>query len=144
MDDELNKVNDAVNDAAENVTSAVENTVDAAADAATDTANDLVASAPVNYSVPEVGGKQKKKGGSFIIWVIIILAAAGYFAYSVLFAYKPKISVNGKKFSPSVSVKELNKLGFVLCDSKGKIYEKNPTLPGKTINQLTTYYIGIK
>lgn len=151
MDDELNKVNDAVNDAAENVTSAVENTVDAAADAATDTANaasqavnDLVASAPVNYSVPEVGGKQKKKGGSFIIWVIIILAAAGYFAYTVLFAYKPKISVNGKEFSPSVSVKELNKLGFVLCDSKGKIYEKNPTLPGKTINQLTAYYIGIK
>ena len=151
MDDELNKVNDAVNSAAENVTNAVENTVEAAADAAVDTANaasqavnDAVAAAPI-AGVPEVGGKQKKKkGGSGIIWVILILAAAGYFAYAFFFAYKPKFSVNGKEFNMTTSVKKLNEMGLVLCDSTGKVYESNPTLPGKTINQLTTYYIGVK
>ena len=147
MDDELNKVNDAVENAAENVTNAVENTVEAAADtvnAASQTVNDVVASAPVLGDVPEVGGKKKKKGGSGIIWVILILVAAGYLAYAFFFAYKPKFSVNGKEFNMTTSVKKLNEMGLVLCDSTGKVYEKNPTLPGKTINQLTTYYIGVK
>lgn len=151
MDDELNKVNDAADSVAENVTNAVENTVEAAADAAVDTANaasqavnDFVASAPITGGVPEVGGKKNKKKGSFIPWLLIIIAAGAYFAYTVFFAYKPKFSVNGKEFTLTTSVKKLNEMGLVLCDSTGKIYEKNPTLPGKTISKLATYYIGIK